>query len=52
MLWDVEKGFKKCMFCGYDGEVIFMCMYDWFEGGVTFYVFGGVDGTVRVWDVR
>ena len=52
MLWDAEKGSKKCTLRGHDGEVTSMCTYDWSEGGATLYVSGGADGTVRVWDAR
>ena len=52
MLWDAEKGTKKCTLRGHDGEVTSMCTYDWSEGGATLYVSGGADGVVRVWDAR
>jgi len=52
MLWDAEKGVKKCMLRGHEGEITSMCTYDWSEGGATLYVSGGADGTVRVWDAR
>ena len=52
MLWDAEKGVKKCTLRGHEGEITSMCTYDWSEGGATLYVSGGADGTVRVWDAR
>jgi len=52
MLWDLEKGAKKCTLRGHEGEVTSMCTYDWSEGGATLFVSGGGDGTVRVWDAR
>ena len=52
VLWDAEKGAKKCTLRGHEGEITSMCTYDWSEGGATLYVSGGADGTVRVWDAR
>ena len=52
VLWDAEKGAKKCTLRGHEGEVTSMCTYDWSEGGATLYVSGAADGTVRVWDAR
>ena len=47
MLWDAEKGVKKCTLRGHEGEITSMCTYDWSEGGATLYVSGGADGAVR-----
>ena len=52
MLWDAEKGTKKCTLRGHEGEVTSMSTYDWSEGDATLYVSGSADGTVRVWDAR